>query len=165
VVPKFDDMTRKVMKEAHATPLSIHPGSTKMYQDIRQRYWWSNMKQEIARYVTECDICHHVKAENQKPARILQPLPIPEGKWDKVQTDLITGFPKLQKGHDAILVIVDQFSKVAHFLPVKQMITASQLLELYISRIVSLHYILKEISLDHGSLFTSKFWESFQEAM
>jgi hypothetical protein len=79
--------------------------------------------------------------------------------------DFITGLPKSQKGHDAILVVVDQLSKVAHFLPVKETITASQLAELYISRIISLHGIPKEISSDSGGLFTSKFWESFQEAM
>src|SRR3989337_4115842 len=79
--------------------------------------------------------------------------------------DLITGLPKSQKGHDAILGVVDQLSKVAHFLPVQETITASQLAELYISRLVSLHGIPKEISSDRGVLFTSKFWESFQEAM
>src|SRR3990170_6680208 len=77
----------------------------------------------------------------------------------------ITGLPKSQKGHDAILVVVDQLSKVAHFLPVKETITASQLAELYICRILSLHGIPKEISSDRGGLFTSKFWESFQTAM
>src|SRR3989337_426654 len=165
VVPRFELMTDKVMKEAHDTPLSIHPGSTKMYRDLRQRYWWSRMKQGIARYVAECDVCRRVKAEHQKPAGILQPLPIPLWKWDKVQMDFITGLPESQKGHDAILVVVDQLSKVAHFLPIKETITASQLAELHISRIVSLHGIPKEISSDRGSLFTSKFWESFQQAM
>jgi hypothetical protein len=136
-----------------------------MYLDIHQKYWWSKMKQDIARYIEECDICHRVKAEHQKPARLPQPLPIPEWKWDKIQMDFVTGFPKSQKGNDAILVVVDQFSKVAHFLPVKETITASQLANLYISRIVTLQGIPKEISSDHGSLFTSKFWDSFQEAM
>ena len=74
VVPKYKNMTQKVMQEAHDTPLSIHPGSTKMYQDIRQRFWWSNMKQDIAQYVAECDVCRRIKAEHQKPAGTLQPL-------------------------------------------------------------------------------------------
>jgi hypothetical protein len=77
VVPRYELMTDKVMKEAHDTPLSIHPGSTKMYRDLRQRYWWSRMKQDIARYVAECDVCRRIKSEHQKPAGILQPLPIP----------------------------------------------------------------------------------------
>ena len=165
VVPKCNSMQEKVMREAHDTPLSIHPGSTKMYQDIRQRFWWSNMKQDIAQYVAECDVCRRIKAEHQKPAGTLQPLSIPEWKWDKVEMDFITGFPRSQKGHDAIFVVVDRFSKVAHFLPVKETITASQLADLYVSRIVSLHGIPLEINSDRGSLFTSRFWESFQQAM
>ena len=165
VVPKFKDMNEDVLKEAHDTPLSIHPGSTKMYQDIRQRFWWSNMKQDIAQYVAECDVCRRVKAEHQRPAGTLQPLAIPEWKWDKVEMDFITGFPRSQKGHDAIFVVIDRFSKVAHFLPVKETITASQLADLYVSRIVSLHGVPLEINSDRGSLFTSRFWESFQQAM
>ena len=123
------------------------------------------MKQDIARYIEECDVCRRVKAEHQKPAGLLQPLPIPEWKWDKIQMDFVTGLPKSQKGNDAIFVVIDQFSKVAHFLPVKETITASQLATLYISRIVSLHGIPKEISSDCCSIFTSKFWDCFQEAM
>ena len=78
------DKTKRVMQEAHDTPLSIHPGSTKMYQDIRQRFWWSNMKQDIARYVAECDVCRRIKAEHQRPAGTLQPISIPEWKWEHV---------------------------------------------------------------------------------
>ena len=115
VVPKFKNMTQKVMQEAHDTPLSIHPGSTKMYQDIRQRLWWSNMKQDIAQYVAECDVCRRIKAEHQKPAGTLQPLSIPEWKWDKVEMDFITGFPRSQKGHNAIFVVIDRFSKGCSF--------------------------------------------------
>src|SRR4051812_28456261 len=154
-----------VMKEAHDTPLSIHPGSTKMYHDIRQRYWWSNMKQDIARYVEQCDIFRRAKAEHLRPAGTLQPLSIPEWKWDKIEMDFVNGFPRSQKGHDDIFVVIDQFTKVAHFMPVKETISASQLADLYVSRIVSLHGIPLEISSDHGSIFTSRFWDSFQEAM
>src|SRR4051812_34010532 len=159
------DQTPHVMKEAHDTPLSIHPGSTKMYQDIRQRYWWPGMKQDIARYVDECDVCRRVKAEHQRPAGTLQPLSIPKWKWDKIEMDFVTGFPRSQKGHDAIFVIIDRFSKVAHFLPVKETISYSQLADLYVSRIVSLHGVPLEISSERGRIFTSKIWDSFQEAM
>ena len=101
VVPRSKpnlNLTPRVMKEAHDTPLSIHPGSTKMYTDIRQRYWWSNMKQDIARYVEECDVCRCVKAEHQRPTGTLQPLYIPEWKWDKIEMDFVTGFPRSKKG-------------------------------------------------------------------
>src|SRR3954463_12722329 len=79
--------------------------------------------------------------------------------------DFITGFPKTQKGNDAIFVVIDRLSKVAHFLPVRESITASQLADLYVSRIVSLHGVPLEINSDCGSLFTSRFWGSFQNAM
>src|SRR3954464_13950865 len=79
--------------------------------------------------------------------------------------DFITGFPKTQKGNDAIFVVVDRLSKVAHFLPVRESITASQLADLYVSRVVSLHGVPLEINFDHGSLITSTFWHGFQNAM
>src|SRR3954463_297601 len=139
VVPKNRELRQLILQEAHDTPLSIHPGSTKMYRDIRQRFWWTRMKREIARFIAECDVCRRIKAEHQRPAGTLQPLPIPECKWDKVSMDFITGFPKTQKGNDAIFVVIDRLSKVAHFLPIRDSITASQLADLYVSRVVSLH--------------------------
>src|SRR3954470_24623814 len=165
VVPRKHNLRRLILKEAHDTPLSIHPRSTKMYRDLRQRFWSTRMKRDIAQFVAECDVCRRIKAEHQRPAGTLQPLPIPEWNWDKVSMDFITGFPKTQKGNDAIFVVIDRLSKVGHFLPIRESITASQLAELYVSRIVSLHGVPLEIHSDRGSLFTSRFWESFQNAM
>ena len=136
-----------------------------MYQDLKQAYWWTRMKREIAQFVNECDVCRRVKAEHQRPAGLLQPLAIPEWKFDHIEMDFVTGFPKSKHGNDAIFVVIDKLTKVAHFLPIKESITAAQLAELYTSRIVSLHSIPQVISSDHGSIFTSKFWDSFQKAM
>ena len=136
-----------------------------MYQDLKRAYWWTRMKQEIAQFVNECDVCRRVKAEHQRPAGLLQPLAIPEWKFDHIEMDFVTGFPKSKRGNDAIFVVIDKLSKVAHFLPIKESITAAQLAELYTSRIVSFHGILQLISSDCGSIFTSKFWDSFQKAM
>src|ERR1044072_9441076 len=123
------------------------------------------MKREIAQFIAECDICRRVKAEHQRPAGTLRPLPILKWKWDKVSMDFITGFPKTQKGNDAIFVVIDRLSKVPHFLPIRESITASQLADFYVSRIVSLQGVPLEINSDRGCLFTSRFWESFQNAM
>src|SRR3954463_13940848 len=79
--------------------------------------------------------------------------------------DFITGFPRTQKGNNAIFVVMDRLSKVAHFLQVRESITASQLADLYVSRIVSLHGVPLEVNSNRGSLFTSRFWQSFQNAM
>ena len=120
------------------------------------------MKREVAQFVAECDVCRRVKAEHQTPAGLLKPLSVPEWKWDEIGMDFITGFPKSQKGNNAIWVVVDRLSKVAHFLPVREDITATQLADLYISQILVLHGIPRKIISDRGSLFTSKFWTSFQ---
>src|SRR4051812_43483664 len=98
------------------------------------------MKQDIARYVEECDVCRRVKAEHQRPAGTLQPLSIPEWKWDKIEMDFVTGFPRSQKGHDAIFVVIDRFSKVAHFLPIKETISASQLADICFQNCFSPRY-------------------------
>src|SRR3954470_14500976 len=123
------------------------------------------MKPEITRFVAECDVCRHVKAEHKRPPGLLQPLKIPEWKWDQIGMDFIIGLPRTQAGNDAIWVIVDRLSKVSHFLPVRENIRASQMADLHISWIVVLHGVPKKIISDRGSLFTSKFWQSFQEAM
>ena len=123
------------------------------------------MKRYIARYVAECDVCRRIKAEHQRSTGTLIPLPIPEWKWEKFSMDFITGFPKTQKGNDAIFVVIDRLSKVAHFLSIPESITASQLADLYVSRVVSLHGVPLEINSNRGSLFTSRFWQSFQNAM
>ena len=136
-----------------------------MYQDLKQTFWWTRIKREIAQFVNECDICRRVKAEHQHPAGLLHPFPIPEWKFDHIEMDFVTGFPKSKKDNDAIFVVIDKLTKVAHFLPVKESISAAHLTELYTSRIVSLHGVPMIISSDCGSLFTSKFWDSFQSVM
>jgi hypothetical protein len=67
----------------------MHPGSTKMYQDLKQNFWWTRIKREIAKYVLECDICQRVKASHLKTAGVLQPLPIPSWKWEDISMDFV----------------------------------------------------------------------------
>ncbi|KAK1618155.1 hypothetical protein QYE76_023672 [Lolium multiflorum] len=136
-----------------------------MYQDLKEQFWWHGMKRDIGSYVAKCDICQRVKAEHQRPAGLLQPLQIPEWKWDSVGMDFITGLPKSSKGNDSIWVVVDRLTKVAHFIPVKTTYQGPRLAELYISRIVSLHGTPKSIVSDRGSQFTSRFWQKVHEGL
>src|SRR3954468_24589819 len=147
VVPKEGDLREVIMKEAHDSKLSIHPGSTKMYQDLKQTFWWTRMKRDVARYVSQCDVCRRVNTQHRKPAGLLQPLEIPEWKWDHIEMDFVTGFPRSQKGNNAIFIVIDNLSKVAHFFPVKDSISAAQLAELYTARVVSLHGIPRRSAL------------------
>jgi hypothetical protein len=118
VVPKREALKKKILDEAHALRYSIHPGSTKMYHDLRQQFWWMRMKRETARYVSKCDTCQKVKANYMKPGGLLQPLSIPEWKWDDISMDFIVGLPMTAHKFDSIWVIIDQLSKSAHFIPV-----------------------------------------------
>ncbi|WVZ51850.1 hypothetical protein U9M48_002953 [Paspalum notatum var. saurae] len=165
VVPKDMELRKKILDEAHTSMFTLHPGSNKMYQDLKQKFWWTRMKREIAKYVSECDVCQRVKADHLKPAGMLQPLAVPAWKWEDIHMDFIVGLPRTQKGYDSIWVIIDRFTKSAHFIPVKTTYRAKQYAELYISRIVSLHGVPLTLTSDRGSLFLSRFWEQLQTAL
>jgi hypothetical protein len=102
VIPKDHKLRKQIMDEAHLSKFSIHPGSTKMYQDLKQNFWWTRMRCEIAKYVSECDICQRVKASHLKTAGSLQPLPIPSLKWEDISMDFIVGLPNTSLRHDSI---------------------------------------------------------------
>jgi hypothetical protein len=164
-VPDVGDLRKPILKEAHDSAYSIHPGSTKMYQDLNQKYWWYGMKRDVAAHVALCDTCHKVKAEHQRPAGLLQPLKVPEWKWEEIGMDFIVGLPRTRDGYDSMWVIVDRLTKVAHFIPVHTTYTGAKLAELYMSRIVCLHGVPKKIVSDRGTQFTSHFWEKLHESM
>ena len=111
-VPDIKHLHDTILREAHDSAYSIHPGSTKMYQDLKEYYWWYGMKRDIAEYVALYDIYQRVKAEHQRPAGLLQPLKIPEWKWEEISMDFIVGLPRTSSRHDSIWVIVDQLTKV-----------------------------------------------------
>jgi hypothetical protein len=130
-----------LLDEAHNSAYSIHLGSTKMYLDLKTRYWWRGMKKEIAQYVARCDTCQRTKAEHQRPAGLLQPLPAPKWKWEERGMDFMIGLLRTQKGNDSIWVIIDCLTKVAHFIPVKTTFGGATLARIYLKEIVRLHGI------------------------
>jgi hypothetical protein len=93
-VPNIMELKQLILKEAHDTLYSIHPGGTKMYQDLKEQFWWHGMKREIAFYIARCYVCQRVKAEHQRPAGLLQPLKVPMWKWEEVGMDFIAGLPR-----------------------------------------------------------------------
>jgi hypothetical protein len=163
VVPKDFELHRKIMDEAHCSRCSIHPGTNKMYQDLKKNFWWTRMKQEIAKYVSECDTYWRIKADHLRPTRNLQPLSIPEWKWENICMDFIMGLPRTSRGYNSIRVIVDRLTKSAHFIHVATTYRVGQYAELYISHIVRYHGIPKTIVSDRGSIFVAHFWEQLRE--
>ncbi|GJY65217.1 putative reverse transcriptase domain-containing protein, partial [Tanacetum coccineum] len=96
-IPCYGDLRSVIMHESHKSKYSIHPGSEKMYQDVKKLYWWPNMKADIATYVSKCLTCARVKAEHQRPSRLLVQPEIPEWKWDNITIDFITKLPRSYK--------------------------------------------------------------------
>ncbi|KAA3469684.1 DNA/RNA polymerases superfamily protein [Gossypium australe] len=118
--------------------MSIHPGSVKMYNDLKKMYWWSGMKRDISEF--------QVKAEHQAPSSLLQPVMVPEWKRDCITMDFVSGLPLTPKNKDAMWVVVDRLTKSAHFIPVRT------------------DYPLKKLA-DLDPRFTSRFWKKLQEAL
>jgi hypothetical protein len=165
VVPKNFELRRKIMDEAHCSRYSIHLGTNKMYQDLKKNFWWTRMKRDIARYVSECDTCQRVKADHLRPAGNLQPLSIPEWKWENICMDFIVGLPRTLRGYNSIWVIVDRLTMSAHFIHVSTTYRVRQYAELYLSHIVHYHGILKTIISDKGSIFVARFWEQLHDCL
>jgi hypothetical protein len=118
VVPKKETLKKKILDEAHTSRYSIHPRCTKMYHDLRQQFWWTRMKREVAHYVSECDTYRKVKTDYMKPGGLLQQLSILEWKWDDISMNFIVVLPMMARKFDSIWVIVNRLSKSAHFIPV-----------------------------------------------
>ncbi|GJV21993.1 putative reverse transcriptase domain-containing protein [Tanacetum coccineum] len=164
-LPCYGDLRFMIMHESHKSKYSIHPGSKKMYQDMKKLYWWPNMKADIATYVSKCLTCAKVKAEHQRPSGLLVQPAIPEWKWDNIMIDFITKLPKSSQGFDTIWVIVDRLTKSAHFLPIRENDPLDKLARLYLNRIVARHGIPASIIYNRDKRFTSNFWKSFQKAL
>ncbi|XP_076943902.1 uncharacterized protein LOC143614308 [Bidens hawaiensis] len=164
-VPRYGNLRELVMDEAHKYRYSVHPSSDKMYQDLRELYWWPGMKEEIANYVAKCLTCAKVKVEYRKPFGLLQQPVIPMGKWEQISMDFITKLPNTPNRYDTIWVIVDRLTKSAHFLTICETDKMDRLARIYIKEIVARHGVPISIISDQDARFTSNFWQSLQKAL
>ena len=158
-VPNVQDLKRKLMYEIHNTIFTMHPRSNKMYQDLKQYYWWRGMKREVTEYVSKCLTFQKVKEEHQVPSGLLNPIPIPQWKWDSITMDFVSSFPLNQRKHDSIWVIIDRLTKSAHFIPARIDYFMDRLAELYVDEIVRLHGVPLSIMSNRDLRFTSRFWK------
>jgi hypothetical protein len=164
VVPRKEALKKKILDEAHTSRYSIHPGSTKIIMTWGNNsggHEWS----AIARYVSDCDTYRKVKADYMKLGGLLQPLSISDWKWEDISMDFIVGLPLTAHKFDLIWVIVDQFTKSTHFIPVHTRYTAEKYAEIYITRVMCLHRVPKTIVLDQGSQFVAQFWEQLHASL
>nr|GFB83276.1 retrotransposon-related protein [Tanacetum cinerariifolium] len=164
VVLNDASLREALLTETHSSPFSIHSGSTKMYHDIKQHFWWSGMKGDVAMFVSKCLICQQVKIEHQRASGLLQPLDIPVWKWDEISMDFVTGLPRTQRRYDAIWVVVDRLTKSAHFLLIRKDYSVSRLAEIFQQEIVRLHGTPSAIVSNRDPRFASHFWKGLKKA-
>ncbi|GJS04191.1 putative reverse transcriptase domain-containing protein [Tanacetum coccineum] len=164
-LPCYGDLLTVIMHESHKLKYSIHPGSEKMYQDVKKLYWWPNMKADIATYVSKCLTCAKVKAEHQRQSGLLVQPEIPQWKWDNIMMDFVTKLPKSSQGYDTIWVIVDRLTKSVIFIPMRETDPLEKLARMYLKEVVTRHGIPVSIICDRDPRFASNFWRSLQKAL
>ena len=165
VVPQLIELREEILREFHCSRFAVHLGGTKIYRDLRRQYYWSGIKRNVRDFVRRCLTCQQVKAEHQRPTRLLQRLEVAEWTWKHVTMDFVTHLPRTSCRHDAVWVIVYRLTKSAHFLAVRLTFTMEEFCRLYIREIVRLHGVPVSIVSDKDPRFTTHFWKSFQKAM
>ncbi|CAI7798641.1 unnamed protein product [Closterium sp. NIES-53] len=148
-----------LLEEFHDVPYAGHFGSNKTLAGIAKYYYWPRMAADVQQFVTSCDTCQRMKSSKKKKTGLLQPLPVPEQPWQVVSLDFITGLPSTSRGHDSILVVIDKFSKMGHFIPTNATATAEATARLFFDRIITIHGIPATLISDRDPKFTSKFWK------
>jgi hypothetical protein len=159
-VPRTGDLRVVLIREHHDAPTAGHYGVERTVARLKRLYWWPTLRPDVQRYVLSCDACQRNKPRNRYPAGLLQPLPIPEGRWQDITMDLITQLAPTPRGFDAIFVVVDRLTKRAHFMATRTSASARDIARLFIDNIFKLHGMPQSIVSDRDPRFMSQFWTS-----
>jgi transposase InsO family protein len=154
-----ETLQKKILTAFHSSAIAGHSGFPVTYQRIRRLFAWPKMKQHIKEFVQTCTICQQSKPERVKYPGLLQPLPTPQGAWQTVTMDFIEGLPT--SGHaNCIMVVVDKFTRYAHFIPLHHPFSAPKVAAAYVDNVFKLHGLPKVIISDRDPIFTSQFWKA-----
>ncbi|MCH82581.1 hypothetical protein A2U01_0003391 [Trifolium medium] len=148
---------QNLLEEFHNSPLSGHMGVHKTYTRLLENFYWKGMREDVRHFISQCSICQTTKYETKKPAGLLQPLPIPSVIWEDLSLDFITGLPP-SHGFTVILVVVDRFSKGAHFGALPTGFTAYKVASLFLDMICKHHGLPRSLVSDRDPIFISRFW-------
>jgi hypothetical protein len=163
-IPNSQEIRDLILHDHHYSPDAGHPGTYRMLESLKRTFWWPTIKTDVRRYVKGCDMCQKNKAIRRPDHITLNPLPIPDKPWTEISIDMIGPLPKSQE-KDAIIVIVDRFSKMIHLIPTTTSLSSSDLAEMYKQEIWRLHGIPHRIISDRGPQFASRFMESLCKAL
>ena len=162
-IPSSKTVKHKILKELHDSEAAGHLGYQKTVKAVNRGFWWHGITEDIKDYVFSCQKCQEMKSLRQAPSGLLQPLPIPKGKWQDISMDFITELPKSSSGNDAIMTVVDRATKMTHFIATKTDISAPEVAELFRDHIWKMHGIPRSIVSDRDSRFVSIFWRSLMK--
>jgi hypothetical protein len=163
-VPDNLDLQGKIIASCHDHPAAGHPGQARTYEMVTRHFWWPKMRKTISRYVRNCHTCTRIKPARHAPFGLLRPLEVPQRRWNSVSMDFIVGLP-LSQNYDALLVVVDRLSKMAHFTPTTTSVTAKELAALIYDNLFRLHGLPEEFISDRDKLFTSGFWKELMRIL
>jgi transposase InsO family protein len=162
-VPEDQALKAELLRANHDDPLGGHFGVSKTLEIMRRKYFWQAMRRDVREYVKTCAICQRTKVKRHLPYGALASFPIPEGPWQELTLDFITGLPPskhLNKVYDSILVVVDRYTKMARYIPCTKDIDTPEMAELFVQRIVKDFGVPKGLTSDRGPQFTSSFWST-----
>jgi len=162
-LPQGGAVRTQVLRSHHDDPLAGHFGAKKTLALIQRKYYWPRMVQDVKEYVATCATCPRIKAARHKPYGELQSLPVPKGPWSDLTMDFITGLPPSgRKGHayDAILVVMDRFTKMASYIATTKRIDAAGLADTFFEQIVCRYGAPLSVVSDRGTVFTAQFWSA-----
>jgi hypothetical protein len=148
----------------HSSAIGGHSGADATYQRLKRLFAWTGLKAQVKDFIKQCDVCQHAKHSHSPPAGLLQPLPIPTGPWREITMDFIDGLP-MSEGCNTIMVVVDRFTKFAHFLPLRHPYTAQTVARVFVDSVVKLHGMPRTIVSDRDRIFTSSFWKQLFEEL
>jgi len=131
-------LRERVLQAAYDSPLFEHQGFRKTYMVVQKRFTWKGLKENVLQHVRECEACQRNKGELTHPTGLLQPLPIPKGKWESISMDFITRLPTVQ-GKDCIHIVVDRLTNFAHFFAIPTRYTAANVVKFFFQEIFRLH--------------------------
>src|SRR5215469_8845125 len=163
-VPNYLDLRRRIISQHHDTKIAGHVGRYKTLELISRNYWWPQMSRHIGQYVKTCDLCLHTKTERKQPASELQPLPVPDQRWDTISVDMVVELPE-SAGYDAVFNMVDSVSKRAHFIPTNTTLTAAGATCLFLHNVWKLHGLPGRVVSDQGPQFVRAFTEELYQLL
>ena len=159
------DLKEQILEEAHASPVAGHQGARRTIARIKATFTWEGLTTDATQYCARCAICGKAKKTTSRPFGLLRPLPIAEGPWQDISLDFLTGLPQSTSEFDALLVVVDRFSKQIAIIPTVKAVTAEQTADLLFREIVRHHGTPRTITCDRDSRFACEFWTKLMKQM